>query len=486
MIPPRDPAPEERSLDRPLADLSRRKPVTCSANDTVRHALETLRDQNVGSIVIVDPQDKPLGIVTLGDVLTRVALPAIDLETPVAGIMTPAPVGLPAQAPAFRAALLMARENIRHVPLLEQERLVGMVSESRLFSVWRRGIGSIRACLLSAQTVDDAVIAAQGIASLPGALLSEGLGAHAIGAMMTSLNDLLTERLLDITGCGAMLAKHQASWLALGSQGRGEQTLASDQDNAIVFADVDDPASVQAELLPYARRVNEALDRCGFELCRGNIMAGNPDCCQSLSQWKQKFSSWMDRPDRHALLNASIFFDFRPVCGPHPMATSLRAWLTDRARHADRFLTLMALNAMNNEPPLGLVRDFVLSRKGDHVHTLDLKTNGIQIFVESARVMALANGSPATHTIERLEECASQSGVPESDLTAWRDAFFAIQRLRLTLNVQQIHDHLTTDNHLDPDHLNTIDRNLLKDSLKHARQLQGKLSRDFSLNNIRE
>jgi CBS domain-containing protein len=206
----------------------------------------------------------------------------------------------------------------------------------------------------------------------------------------------------------------------------------------------------------------------------------------SLSEWKQKFASWTDQPDPQALLNASIFFDFRPVCGPHPCVTELRNWLSQKARYANRFLSLMALNAMHNDAPLGLVRDFVLSRKGDHPHTLDMKINGIQLFVESARVMALAQGALPTHTIERLEYVAQTLGIPETELTAWRDAFFVVQRLRLHLNVQQAEKNLPVNNFLDPDSLNTIDRNLLKDSLKQARQLQSRLARDFSLGQIRD
>ena len=482
---PRPPAPEERALDRPLAELSRRLPVTCRPQDTIHHALETLRRENVGSIVVVDEAMHPLGIITLGDVLTRIALPQCPLDTPVERVMTKNPVSLPASAPAFQAALLMARSNVRHIPLVEHGTLVGMVSESRLFSVWRRGMGAVRAALIGAQTVDDVVLAARGIPDLPLALLSEGLGSHAISAMITSLNDLVSERLLDLTGCGAALAQAGGCWLALGSQGRGEQTLATDQDNAILFSDEVDAHETAARLLPLARQMNEALDRCGFEQCRGNIMAGNPTLCLPYTQWRRRFDDWIDRPDPQALLNASIFFDFRPIAGAHPLATELRQHLMVRCRGSDRFLALMALNALQTEPPLGLVRDFVLSRGGAHPHTLDLKTNGIQIFVEAARVLALAHGIDATHTVDRLQGAGSDAGIPESDLTAWRDAFFAIQRLRLTLNAQQLAGSLDTGNHLDPDSLNVIDRNLLKDCLRQARQLQSRLVREFSLGTVR-
>jgi CBS domain-containing protein len=476
-----EPGLPERGLDRPLSELVNRQPVSCAPGTPLREVLETMKRERVGSVVVVDAEHRPLGIFTLGDVLTRVALPQARLDQPISAAMSRNPRWLPAHAPAFEAALLMARENIRHVPLLQDGRLVGVVSESRLFALWRRSIGAVRAALVEAGDVDALVRAARGIQRLPEQLLQEGLNADSITELLSSLNDLLVERLLDLSGCAAALVQAGGCWLALGSQGRAEQTLATDQDNAIVFQDAGDPDSWRRSLLPLARQVNEALDRCGFELCRGGIMASNPDLCLSLSEWKRRFAEWIDRPDPQALLNATIFFDFRSIGGTHPLAAELRSWLADYARDKDRFLTLMVLNAQVNEPPLGVLRDFVLNRGGTHPHTLDLKTNGVHAFVESARIYALACGVEATHTAARLLAAGQARGIPDQETTAWRDAFFVLQRLRLGLNAQQMAQGAPTHNHLDPATLNVLDRNMLKEALRQARGLQARLGRDFSL-----
>ena len=473
--------PVDRSLDRPLEGLARREPVCCAPATPLREALETLRRERVGSIVVVDDGGRPLGILTLGDVLTRVALPQIALDVPVAAVMSSRLHCLPVQAAAFEAALLMARENIRHVPLLRDGRLAGVVSESRLFALWRRSIGAARAALVAARDVDALVEAARAVHALPRQLLADGLGAESLTALLTGLNDLLVERALELTGCAAALQEVGGCWLAFGSQGRAEQTLATDQDNAILFDDLGDAEARRRNLLPLALAVNRTLDRCGFELCRGNIMASNPQLCLSLAEWKARFAMWIERPDAQALLNATIYFDLRPVGGGAAAAADLRRWLADGVRGNDRFLTLLVLNAQANEPPLGLLRDFVLQRGGEHRHTIDLKTNGVQPFVEAARVYALSCGVELTSTAGRLTAAGRVRGIPEGESAAWCDAFHVIQRLRFELNAGQLEAGGPPHNFLDPDALNPLDRTLLKEALRQARSLQGRLARDFSL-----
>ncbi|SPE34166.1 CBS signal-transduction protein (fragment) [Burkholderiales bacterium] len=478
---PSAPGLAEHGLDRPLGQLTQRPPVSCPPGTALRTVLETMRREQIGSIVVVDASHRPLGVFTLGDLLARVALPQTPLDTPIGNVMSKRVFTLPAHAPAFQAALLMARENIRHVPLVQDGRLVGVVSESRLFALWRHSIGAVRAAIAGARDIDALVAAARGIRDLPARLLREGLTADAVTALLTSLNDLLVERLLDLTGAAATLGPMQGCWLALGSQGRCEQTLATDQDNAIVFDDEGDPEQRRRILLPLALEVNRVLDRCGFGLCRGDIMASNPNWCLSLAEWKSRFAAWIDRPDQQALLNAAIFFDFRSIAGAHPVVGELRSWLAAYAQGNDRFLLLMVLNAQNNQPPLGVLRDFVLLRRGDHPHTLDLKTNGVQPFVEAARIYALSCGVEATQTAERIEAAGRARGIPEQETAAWRDAFHAIQRLRLSLNTSQLAQGGAGHNFLDPDTLNVLDRNVLKEALRQARSLQNRLARDFSL-----
>ena len=208
-------------------------------------------------------------------------------------------------------------------------------------------------------------------------------------------------------------------------------------------------------------------------------MASNPRWCLAQSEWRERFAAWIDRPEPEALLNAAIFFDFRAVHGAASLVPGLRDWLAGYARDRGRFLFLMVQNALGNQPPLGFVRDFALARGGDHPGTIDLKVNGVQLFVEAARIFSLADGVPATGTLERLAGVAGVRGIPAADASAWADAFRLIQGLRLRLNAAQHARGEPLHNHLDPGTLTDGERRDLKQALRQARSLQARLARDF-------
>ena len=339
----------------------------------------------------------------------------------------------------------------------------------------------LHAAIRAAGDVDEVARAAARVRELPRPMLDEGIEPEAITALVTGVNDLVTTRLIELTGLAAALRDAGGCWIVLGSAGRAEQTLATDQDNAIVFADAADPEARRRELLPLAQRLNLALDRCGYPLCRGEVMAGNPRWCLAQSEWRGRFADWIDRPEPEALLNAAIFFDFRAVHGERSIVAGLRDWLAGYAPDRGRFLFPMVGNALGNQPPLGLIRDFAVARGGEHPGTIDLKVNGVQLFVEAARIYSLADRVTATGTLERLAGAAGARGVPATDLDAWIDAFRVIQRLRLGLNAAQHAGNEPLHNHLDPAALDDEERRSLKHALRQARNLQARLARDFSV-----
>lgn len=338
-----------------------------------------------------------------------------------------------------------------------------------------------RAAIRAARDIDEVVRAAARARELVRPMLDGGAAPEAITAFVTTVNDAVTVRLIELTGLDSALRDAGAAWIVLGSAGRGEQTLATDQDNAIVFADGSEPEARRRELLPLAERVNAALDRSGYPLCRGEVMAGNPRWCLTRSEWRERFAAWIERPEPEALLNAAIFFDFREVHGERHLVVGLREWLAAYARERGRFLFLMVRNALGNQPPLGLIRDFAVARGGEYPGTIDLKVNGVQLFVEAARIYGLAGGVTATNTLERLAGVAAARRVPASELDAWVDAFRVIQRLRLALNGAQHARGEALHNHLDPATLDEEERRGLKHALRQARNLQARLARDFSV-----
>ncbi|WP_223293864.1 DUF294 nucleotidyltransferase-like domain-containing protein [Sideroxydans lithotrophicus] len=477
---------ERQSLASPLSTIIRREPVTCSPDTSIRQALEAMREHRIGSMIAVDADGRPLGIMTLHDVRDRIAIPQIDLDQPVSGVMSSQLSVLPPQALAHEAALVMARQGFRHVLVVENERLVGLVSEKDLFALQRVGLRQIGSAIRHAETIEVLQQGAADIRKMAHNMMAQGVAAEQLTQFISTFNDLLSARIVELEFKAAGLfgtPLHEGMcWMALGSEGRFEQTLNTDQDNAILFKVPEgmDADQMRGKLLPVAKRINEKLALCGFPLCSGEIMASNPKWCMSLEEWKQTFSAWIRSGSPEALLHASIFFDFRALYGAQHLAEDLRSWLARVASDNSRFLYMMAENALRNRPPLGVIRDFVLN----DTNRLDLKLNGITPFVDAARIFSLATGVTHTNTIQRLRLSAAKMNLPEAEIEAWIDALLFIQVLRLRHHDESIANGMkddALDNLIDPASLNELDRRILKEAFRQARKAQAKLRLDYQL-----
>jgi CBS domain-containing protein len=470
------------TLTTPLSSLLRRAPVTCPPDMPVRAALALMRKDRIGSILVADADGKPVGVFTLNDLRDRVAVEECDLDRPMSVVMTRNPFCLSGDATAMEAALAMAKRLIHHVVVTSAEgRIIGVVSEKDLFALQRLGVGNIAGALAEAQDMNTLVSAADDIRKLARMLMAQGLEAEQLTRLISELNDQLSQRVLYLAFADAGLEDISWCWLALGSEGRLEQTLLTDQDNGLIFAL---PPGVSADemrerLLPVARQVNEGLAACGFPLCKGEIMAGNPKWCLSLEEWQSTFSEWLFRGDAPVLLNASIFFDFRTLAGDVSLALTLRDWLNDKIKGNRRFLKLMTLNALGNRPPLGLVRDFVTDGEGEEAGTMDLKLHGTTLFVDAARIFALAAGTCETSTVGRFRAAATAWKLDEAEVSGWIEAFHHIQQLRLRQHQQQLEHDQAMTNRVSPSDLSTLDRTFLKEALRQAKKLQGKLEGFF-------
>ncbi len=469
---------EQQSMSSSLAAVIRREAVTCSPGNSIRQALQAMQDHGVGAMVAVE-NDLPKGILTLHDVLSRVVLAGADLDQPVIGIMSTNLTTLPPHAAAHEAALAMAKQGIRHVLVTDHGKLIGVVSEKDLFNLQRVGLSRISNSIRHAATLDLLKQCAQDIQQLARNMLAQGVAAEQLTQIITTLNDLLTTRIIELELAANPIKDIEFCWLALGSEGRFEQTLNTDQDNGIIFAPKANqtPAALREVLLPFAKRINDALDACGFPLCNGFVMASNPKWCLSLEEWRATFDNWIYHGAPMDLLHSTIFFDFRPLYGADHLCTALRKWLQQAAPKNTRFLHQLAVNALRNRPPLGVVRDFVT---GDD-HTVDLKLNGITPFVDAARIFSLAVGGSQTNTLERLREIAAPLRIQKHDIDAYCDAFLFIQLLRLRLHHEQNEQGKPLTNRVDPDTLNTLDRRILKEVFRQARKLQTKLGLDYQV-----
>jgi CBS domain-containing protein len=466
-----------QSLEAALSTLPVKQPLGCAADTPLAQALQQMHQRRVGSIVVVDERQVPHGILTRHDILGRITLPALPLSTPIARVMS-TPVHVLDVADTLQdAALLMSSHGMRHVPVCERGALVNIVSERDLFALQRLSLKGLSTRIRAAHDVPTLQRAARDIREFARNLLGQGVQARQLTELISHLNDVLTATLVQLLAREHGMDLQRACWLAFGSEGRSEQTIATDQDNGLVFAS-DDAAAERPAWLRFARAVNDALDTCGYPLCKGNVMASNPECCLTADEWRARFAHWIQHGAPEDLLAASIYFDLRPLAGQRDLAQPLRAMLLREPARVPRFIKQVADNALANRAPLDWLG--ALDTRGDDGHQwLDLKMRGSALFVEAARLYTLAHGLDASSTRARLIAAAQVLQVPAGEGETWVAAFEFLQMLRLRVQLVDRDVPAERPNDIDVARLNPIDRRVLKESVRVARSLQQRIELDY-------
>ncbi len=470
------------SLDTPLRGLSRRKPVTCPPGTAVREAVATMHDMGVGSIVICGADQNPLGIFTLRDLRRIVADPESDLNQPIDRCMSAHPVCLAGSATAFEAALLMAHHHFAHLLIVDRGRLTGVISERDLFSLQRVNLVHVARTLANAPSIETLAALQAEVGKLTETMIAHGATAEQINRLVTLLNDYTTRQAIRLC-----IREHgepgiDFSWLSFGSAGRREQTMLTDQDNGILFvtSGEEGEAGARTALLPLATRITEALARCGFRLCPGNIMASNPKLCLSSGEWQSWFDRFIDAATPQNLLNSCIYFDMRVQWGESGPIDAVWDHISARIRNNALFQRMLAEAALQRRPPLGLFSHFVTQKSGT-VKGIDLKKEGLSPFVDAARVLALAHGVRQTSTLERLRALAEAGVLERQDVNAWDEACQFIQLLRLRWQLAAQRENRELSNMVPPAELNQLDQRILKEAFRQGQRLQRKLAWSYQL-----
>ena len=468
----------EQTQESPLGLLPRKLPVGVAPQTPLAEALATMHERRVGSLLVFEPGGAPIGILTLYDIIGRVVLPQLPLSTPIASVMSSPVHTLTVRHTLHDAALLMSRAGIRHVPVTDEVgRVVNVVAERDVFALQRLTLRPISAAIRGATDLAALTEAARQIRGFARELLAHGVAARQITQLISHLNDRLTERLTQLLAAEFGVDWQQACWLSFGSEGRSEQTIATDQDNGLVF-ESDDPERDRPRWLAFGRRVNEALDACGYPLCKGHVMAGEPECCMTVTEWCERFGHWMQHGAPADLLKACIYFDLRPLVGREALVEPLRELVARDAARLPRFLKQMAENALNNPAPLDWLGRIEADRVAGHL-MFDLKFHGSMIFVDAARLFTLATGGAATNTRERLLAAGVALKVPATESESWVSAFEFVQMLRLRTQLQREPGANGNPNLIDIATLNDIDRRMLKESLRVGRRLQQRIELDY-------
>jgi len=423
--------------------------------------------------------DALVGLLTEHDLSARVVARAHPVEAPVAEVLTPHPHCVRRGVPAFEAMLLMARHGIHHVPVLDGERPVGLITADDLLRAQQRSPLWLARSIDRQAGLPGLIEACAQVPLLQLDLVAADATAHHTGRLITAITDAVTVRLLALAEQELGPPPLPYAWVAAGSQARQEQTARSDQDNALVLDDAYGPSRHGPYFEALARFVCDGLHACGYVHCPGDMMARNPQWRLTRREWAEHFAQWTRTPDPTALMLTSVFFDLRTVHGETALVESLRTELLRGTRDNPLFLGHLVANALSRTPPLGWLGGLTPARSGEHKGTIDLKHLGVVPIVDMARVHALAGGYAEVNTLERLEAAVRGGALSEQNGRDLRETWEFLAVTRLRHQARQLREGVAADSYLDPQELSPFERTQLKDAFEVVRTVQTLLGQRY-------
>lgn len=453
-----------------IGDIATKEVITVEQGATIQDAARIMAKNKVSSLIIIDSNSLPVGIVTDRDLREKVVAKGRDVNEPISNIMSLPLIRVDAKDYCFEAVLKMIRHNIHHVLVVKDGDLKGVITNHDLMLLQGSSPLSFSKDIENQQTIEGLVPVAKKINMIVRLLLREGAKASNITKIITELNDRLVRKILEIAEKKYGKSPTPFCWIVFGSEGRKEQTFKTDQDNAIIYAEDSDEA--RKYFADFATFVNDSLIKCGFPLCPADYMASNPKWCQPLNIWKGYFHKWISTPTPDAILMSLIFFDFRPLFGDFSLAEKLRDYLMKALKGQKIFLAQMAGVITKNRPPLGFLRTFVVDKSGEHKDELNLKFRGIGPLVDIVRLFSLESGISETSTVERIRLLKDVHPIVRDLGDELEYAFEFITLLRIHHQIEQIENNELPDNFINPRKLSTLERKSLKESFQIISKLQ--------------
>lgn len=469
--------------------------LTCSPDECIPAIAARMRDRGVGSVIIVNDVRAPVGILTDTDLRNKVLAAGLDPRQTRASDVMSAPVHT-VKAPQTVAALMgeVMASGLRHFCFTEDgtahSPVIGVASEHDLISAHHRHPSVLRQKMARADSPDSLRRYRDQVERMLARGLEHGAEMTYLCTVMAGIQDALIRSAIriaqgDLETEGLVPPKLRFAWLSFGSEGRKEQLLRTDLDQAIVY---DDPApadsdAVQDYFLTLGARATDILVHAGYERCPGGIMANNPELTGSLSSWRQRFARWVRNPDPKALMLATIFFDLRPVYGEPALAQKLIEGIFADLKSERAFLNFFAQNALQNPPPLSFFRGFVVERSGDNSERFDIKARAMMPLTDAARVLTYDLGIDPTGdtTASRFRRIAEA----EPTLGALAEEAAMAYEILARMRAQEGLRTGTSGRYIEIDRLNKLQRRTLRNTFAVIHDVQRALSSRYRLEMFR-
>jgi CBS domain-containing protein len=465
-----------------VASITNRKILFGDASLSIQQAAKAM-DREKSSFILIKSQDGHCrGIVTERDLTRKVIATGYDASQPIADIMSAPLLKIPDQALVFEALMSMLDHDLRHLAVTDSSgKVVGILSNREFLIAQGQSPLFLLREISAANNISEIVLSHGQLPRLIRTLITSGANAKNVNRFITTVSDAILQKVMEFTLAEMPQPPAKFVFMILGSEGRSEQTLKTDQDNAIVYENPDPQAAevVQEYFLKFAERANTLLDQAGYAFCTGNVMARNPKWCQPLSVWKEYFSTWIHAAGPEDLLQASIFFDFRKGYGEDGLIDELRDFLFQSLGGWTGFFRNLTENALNFRPPLGFFRNFVVESKGKHRNAFDIKSAMTPI-VDFARIYALKHKIGEINTLDRLHQLYQRQVLNYQEYEELDKGYSFLMQLRFARQVTAALDEkVKPDNYINPKKLTRIEQTTLKEIFKRIEKIQTKMSFDF-------
>lgn len=467
-------------MNQPIKHILR-PPVICNMALPVRRVAEMMSRKKYSAALIITDNGEFVGIITDRDLRERVVAGEFDISKPAFKVMSSPLVTISDRALIFEATLLMQEKRLRHLAVRNDEgKIISVISNDELMQVQRHSSNFLVREIKNAEVVDDVIESHAAVPGIVKALIDSGAKTKNITRIISGISDAITTKLIHFAVNELGEPPVAFAFIALGSEGREEQTLLTDQDNAIIYKDVEENADeVNSYFLELGKKVCTWLDKAGYNFCSGDIMAQNPKWCQPLSVWKKYFSDWINTVSPQDLLDAAIFYDFRCVYGDKNLTSELRSDINNLIKNKNLFLFHMAQNAIQWKAPLGFFGNIIVESSDEQSGSFNIKS-ALMPIQSFARIYALKNGVEISNTIERLEFLHKMNIIPSATFEKILDAYNFLMLMRFKHQAIAISKNKTPDNYINLKDLSDIEQTTLKKIFSQISTFQSKLKFDFT------
>ena len=464
-----------------VKDAKVHKAVVVDTNKTIYEAATIIKQEKIPTLLLKNEAGE-MYIVTDSDFRQKVILNRMDYDDLVVKIASKGLIYINEDDFLFNAQLQMAKHGLKRVVVKnDHDEIVGILDQISLSSFFATNTFAVSNQIINAETLEELKEASHSFIKIIKSLNAKGVKIEFISKLINQLNKKLLDKLYKILAPKELIGK--SCLVVMGSEGRAEQILRTDQDNALIISD--DCSISEEKLREFTHLFTETLVDFGFPRCEGNIMVSNPYWCRKQSDFKELIYEWVNSPSGDNFMNIAIFYDALCVSGDIEIIKELKNYLFKISSNSQSFYTNFARVINSFDVPLGFFDGFVFNSKDEkHKDEIDIKRGGIFIIVQGIRSLSIQNRVLNTNTIKRINSLKELKVLDDESAKELIMAFNILNSLKLKASLEKLDKKEKIDNFVNPNRLTIMEKDLLKDSFKIVNKLKKRLENHFKLNYV--